>query len=53
MTTDTRPDGLTGRLIEAAIAPYRNDSSMSWTRVRTSLEDVFIEFMAQAQDRNQ
>ena len=36
--------------LEAAIAPYRNDPKLIWTADRASLEDVFIDLMAQAKD---
>ncbi len=39
--------------IEAAIAPYRNDPSLKWTRSEPSLEDVFIELMNRARDNFQ
>jgi ABC-2 type transport system ATP-binding protein len=37
----------------AAIAPYREQPGIYWEKVRPSLEDVFIELTAQAQERNQ
>jgi ABC-2 type transport system ATP-binding protein len=39
--------------LEAAIAPYRDDPSIKWTRSEPSLEDVFIELMGRAQDNFQ
>ena len=36
--------------LEAAIAPYRNDSKLTWNPIEPSLEDVFIGLMAQAKD---
>jgi ABC-2 type transport system ATP-binding protein len=36
--------------LEAAIAPYRNDSKLGWRQIDASLEDVFIGLMAQAKD---
>jgi ABC-2 type transport system ATP-binding protein len=36
--------------LEAAIAPYRNDSKLVWKEIEASLEDVFIGLMAQAKD---
>jgi ABC-2 type transport system ATP-binding protein len=39
--------------LEAAIAPFRNDSSIAWTRTEPSLEDVFIELMNRAEDNFQ
>ncbi len=38
--------------LDAAIAPYRNDPLLQWRHERPSLEDVFIELMAQSQERN-
>jgi ABC-2 type transport system ATP-binding protein len=39
--------------LEAAIAPYRNDPVLIWRRSEPSLEDVFIDLMAKAQDNFQ
>jgi ABC-2 type transport system ATP-binding protein len=39
--------------LEAAIAPYRNDPGLVWKRSEPSLEDVFIDLMAKAQDNFQ
>jgi ABC-2 type transport system ATP-binding protein len=39
--------------LEAAIAPYRNDPSLSWTSAPPSLEDVFIDLMTRARDNFQ
>jgi ABC-2 type transport system ATP-binding protein len=39
--------------LEAAIAPYRNDPSLSWVSAPPSLEDVFIDLMATARDNYQ
>ena len=39
-------------LLDSAIAPYRNDRNLEWRSERPSLEDVFIELMAQSQERN-
>jgi ABC-2 type transport system ATP-binding protein len=36
--------------LEAAIAPYRNDPALIWRRSEPTLEDVFIDLMAKAQD---
>lgn len=44
----TREDAL-----ERAIAPYRNDADLSWTRDKPTLEDVFILMMNQSQDNFQ
>jgi len=37
-------------LIERAIAPYRNQQGLRWTRSEANLEDVFISLIATAQD---
>jgi ABC-2 type transport system ATP-binding protein len=39
--------------LEAAIAPYRGRTDLSWTRSEPSLEDVFIDLMGQAKDNFQ
>jgi ABC-2 type transport system ATP-binding protein len=39
--------------LEAAITPYRNDPALIWKRSEPSLEDVFIDLMAKAQDNFQ
>ena len=39
--------------LEAAIAPYRERSELTWTRSHPSLEDVFIDLLAKAQDNFQ
>ena len=39
--------------LENAIAPYRSNSSLTWTEIEASLEDVFIGLMAQARDNVQ
>jgi len=39
--------------LEAAIAPYRNDSEVHWTKSEPSLEDVFIDLMSRAKDNFQ
>jgi ABC-2 type transport system ATP-binding protein len=39
--------------LDAAIAPDRNRSDLVWTRSEASLEDVFIDLLAKAQDNFQ
>jgi ABC-2 type transport system ATP-binding protein len=39
--------------LEAAIAPYRDRPGLAWSRSEASLEDVFIDLMARAQDNFQ
>jgi ABC-2 type transport system ATP-binding protein len=39
--------------LEAALAPYRDDTSLRWSRSEPSLEDVFIELMGRARDNFQ
>ncbi|HJX22250.1 MAG TPA: hypothetical protein VJ454_14735 [Steroidobacteraceae bacterium] len=39
--------------LEAAIAPYRERSDLTWTRSKPSLEDVFIDLMGKAKDNFQ
>lgn len=39
--------------LEAAIAPYRGRSDLTWTRSEPTLEDVFIDLMSRAQDNFQ
>ncbi|MBI3445895.1 MAG: ABC transporter ATP-binding protein [Magnetospirillum sp.] len=39
--------------LAAAIAPWRQDASLSWSRTEPSLEDVFIHLMGQAEDNYQ
>lgn len=41
------------RMLEAAIAPYRNRRGLVWERSEPSLEDVFINLMGTAQDNFQ
>jgi ABC-2 type transport system ATP-binding protein len=38
---------------EAAIAPYRGDPALTWTKSEPSLEDVFIELMNRSRDNFQ
>jgi ABC-2 type transport system ATP-binding protein len=39
--------------LEAAIAPYRDRPELAWARSEPSLEDVFIDLLAKAQDNFQ
>ncbi|WP_424627252.1 ABC transporter ATP-binding protein [Bradyrhizobium sp. SYSU BS000235] len=39
--------------LEAAIAPYRNQSGLVWHKSEPSLEDVFIELMSRSKDNFQ
>ncbi|HEV3409843.1 MAG TPA: ABC transporter ATP-binding protein [Chthoniobacterales bacterium] len=39
--------------LEAAIAPYRERSALTWTRSEPTLEDVFIDLMSRARDNFQ
>jgi ABC-2 type transport system ATP-binding protein len=39
--------------LETAIAPYKNDPALVWTRAQPSLEDVFIDLMIQTPDNFQ
>jgi ABC-2 type transport system ATP-binding protein len=39
--------------LESAIAPYRERGDLHWTRSHPSLEDVFIDLLAKAQDNFQ
>jgi ABC-2 type transport system ATP-binding protein len=39
--------------LEAAIAPYRERAGLTWARSQASLEDVFIDLLAKAQDNFQ
>jgi len=39
--------------LDAAIAPYRDKPSLIWTLSKPSLEDVFIDLLARAQDNFQ
>ncbi len=39
--------------LEAAVAPYRTDPNLHWTKSEPSLEDVFIDLMGRAKDNFQ
>jgi ABC-2 type transport system ATP-binding protein len=39
--------------LDAAIAPYRDQPGVTWTRTEPSLEDVFIDLMSKARDNFQ
>ena len=39
--------------LDSAIAPYRQDAGLRWTRIEAGLEDVFISLMNQARDNYQ
>jgi ABC-2 type transport system ATP-binding protein len=45
--------GRDGPAIEAAIAPYREQSGLVFSRSHASLEDIFIDLLARAQDNFQ
>jgi ABC-2 type transport system ATP-binding protein len=51
--TSLHVSGRDAAALEAAIAPYRNDPALIWRRSEPSLEDVFIDLMAKAQDNFQ
>lgn len=51
--TSLHVSGRDPEALEAAIAPYRGDPAITWTRSAPSLEDVFIELMNRAQDNFQ
>ena len=42
--------GTSAAALEAAIAPWRHDPNLVWSRTEPSLEDVFIHLMGQAED---
>ena len=42
--------GRDAALLDAAVAPYRQRSGLSWRLAEASLEDVFISLISQAQD---
>jgi ABC-2 type transport system ATP-binding protein len=43
--TTLHVSGRDAAALERAIAPYRDDSALEWTKTEPSLEDVFIELM--------
>src|SRR5690242_4368911 len=51
--TSLHVSGRDGAALERATAPYRQRSDLDWKRSRPSLEDVFIDLMAQARDNFQ
>jgi ABC-2 type transport system ATP-binding protein len=51
--TSLHISGREATALEAAIAPYKNDPSLVWTRVEPSLEDVFIDLMMRSRDNFQ
>jgi ABC-2 type transport system ATP-binding protein len=51
--TSLHISGREATALEAAIAPYKNDPSLVWTRAEPSLEDVFIDLMLQSRDNFQ
>jgi ABC-2 type transport system ATP-binding protein len=51
--TSLHVSGRDGAALEAAIAPYRDQSGLDWERGAPSLEDVFIDLMAGAKDNFQ
>jgi ABC-2 type transport system ATP-binding protein len=48
--TSLHVSGRDETLLDAAIAPFRDRSELTWTRSKPSLEDVFIDLLAKAQD---
>jgi ABC-2 type transport system ATP-binding protein len=51
--TSLHVSGRDEKALEAAIAPYRKQRGLTWTRSEPSLEDVFIDVMGKAQDNFQ
>ncbi|MEA2904719.1 MAG: type transport system ATP-binding protein [Alphaproteobacteria bacterium] len=51
--TSLHVSGRDEAVLDAAIAPYRARPGLVWTRSRPSLEDVFIDLLARAQDNFQ
>ena len=51
--TSLHVSGRDPEALEAAIAPYRNNPDLHWTKSEPSLEDVFIDLMGRAKDNFQ
>ena len=51
--TNLHVSGRDPEALEAAIAPYRDEKSLHWTRSAATLEDVFIDLMGRAKDNFQ
>jgi ABC-2 type transport system ATP-binding protein len=51
--TSLHVSGRDAAALDAAIAPYRERSGLTWTPSRPSLEDVFIDLMARSRDNFQ
>jgi len=51
--TSLHISGREATALEAAIAPYKNDPSLVWTRAEPSLEDVSIDLMMRSRDNFQ
>jgi ABC-2 type transport system ATP-binding protein len=42
--------GSDGEKLDAAVAPYKDEAGLEWSRGEPSLEDAFIHLMDQSQD---
>jgi ABC-2 type transport system ATP-binding protein len=51
--TSLHVSGQDEKALEAAIAPYRKQRGLTWTRSEPSLEDVFIDLMSKSRDNFQ
>ncbi len=51
--TSLHVSGRDATALDAAIAPFRNDAALTWTKAEPSLEDVFIELMSRSKDNFQ